>query len=856
MGEFMGETTCSIRQFSEFAKRFGTSLVLGALLAGFASSQQTGGVRGAVTTRGPDSQRVSVPGVSLTLRCQAAAGPEAEITTDEKGNYSFIKLAPGTCRLTASAQGFQSVSKDIDIRAGQYGELDIQLDLETITQKVEVQEHADKLSTESAAPASKLQSEQLETLPLAERTFRDALRVVPGVVRTADGKLNIRGAAETQGMLQVNSVEATDPVTGAFSIRVPADAIQVLSTDKTPFDAGYGEFSGGLTTIETKPPSGDWKWKLSDFLPSIRGRAGHWVGYSEAVPRLTFGGPLLPGKLNFLEAFQYEMEKTPVRGLAWPRNETKTEGFNSYTSFQAFLSPRHVLSADINVFPRRIQFANITALIPQTASSDYGQRGMSGGLSDFYQFNSGAILKTGVRYTRFDSRARGQGTEDMLVTPDGWSGNFFNQWARQSNDLDAFSVFQFAPKDWLGHHNLRIGSDLSYRSFTGQSASHAVQILRQDGSVAERIDFQSNGPLGASVTEGGVFVQDHWALNGHVAIDFGGRLTSQTVGRSAAFAPRLALAYSPAKHSKTVIRAGAGLFDGRVSLLDADFAHNPERIVSLFDQTGNLVGTPVALQNVYVANGTEPLSSLIQRRPDKSPRTFLTNLEFDRQLSESSSFRLTYIYSRTYNLFVVNPVTGNPGGESFLTLSNSGVSQYHEFEATFHVQPVRRADLNISYIWSRNRGDLNTSSQIFVSFEQPVIRANVFGVAPSDVPNRFITWGILHLPWEMTLSPVFDIHSGLPYSNVDVLQNYAGRPDGQRFPTFVSLDTRVYRDFHLPLPGVNRSSRRKVRLGIYSINLTNHKNFRDVFSNVTSPFFGRFAGFEHRINGFVLEIVE
>jgi len=74
-------------------------------------------------------------------------------------------------------------------------------------------------------------------------------------------------------MLQVNSVEATDPVTGAFSIRVPADAIQVLSTDKTPFDAGYGEFSGGLTTIETKPPSGDWKWETFRFLPSIRGRA-------------------------------------------------------------------------------------------------------------------------------------------------------------------------------------------------------------------------------------------------------------------------------------------------------------------------------------------------------------------------------------------------------------------------------------------------------------------------------------------------------------------------------------------------------------------------------------------------------
>jgi hypothetical protein len=691
---------------------------------------------------------------------------------------------------------------------------------------------------------------------MAEQTFRDALRVVPGVIRTNDGKLNIRGSAETQGMLQVNSVETTDPITGAFSIRVPADAIQKLSTSEAPLDARYGGFSGGLTIIETKPPSGDWHWKLSDFLPSIRGRNGHWVGYSEAVPRLTFGGPLFPGKLNFSEAFQYEMEKTPVRGLAWPHNEIKRQGFNSFTSFQAFLSPKHIVSADINVFPRRIQFANITALVPQTASSDYGQRGMSGSISDFFQLGSGAILKTSVSYTRLDSRAHGQGPEDMLLTPEGWAGNFFNRWARKSSDFEAFSVFQFASKNWHGHHDIRIGSDLNYRSFSGQSSSHPVQILRQDGSLAEQIDFQDNGPLSASITGGGAFVQDHWAVNGHVALDFGGRLISQSVGRSAAFDPRLALAYSPSKDSKTIFRAGAGLFDGRVSLLDADFAHNPTRLVSLFDQTGNLVGSPAAFTNVYVANGSGPLSSRIRRTPNTSPRTFLANFQIDRQLSEHAGLRLSYIYSRTYDLFVVNPLPASGGGAAFMTLSDSGVSRYHEFDATLHLQPVRRSDLNLSYIWSRNRGDLNTSSEIFVPFEQPVIRPNAFSTAPSDVPNRFVAWGTLHLPWEITLNPVFDIHTGLPYSSVDVLQNYAGKPNGQRFPTFFSLDTRIYRDFHLPLHGVDRSSKRKVRLGLYSINLTNHKNYNDVFRNITSPFFGQFAGFEHRINGFVLEIVE
>jgi hypothetical protein len=831
-------------------------LLLWTAFTGLAAAQGRRGIRGVVTTLGPDGQPVSIPGVTLLLRCEGTAGAPTRTTTDETGGYSFAVLAPGKCRLTVSAPGFREETREVEIKADTTAKLNIQLDLETVVQKVEVHGQEEQLSTENVGPASTIQSQQLETLPMAEQKFKEALRVVPGVIRTSDGKLNIRGSAENQGMLEVDSARTVDPVTGSFSIPVPTDAIQKLSVDKTPYGAQHGGFSGGLATIETKPPSGAWNYKLSDFLPSIRGKQGHWVGYSEAVPRLFFGGPLLPGKLNFSEAFQYEMEKVPVRGLAWPHNEIKSQGFNSFTSFQAFLSSKHVLTADINVFPRRTQFANITALVPQTASSDYGQKGISGTISDLYQFSSGAFLRTGLRYTRFDSNAHGQGPEDMLLTPEGWGGNFFNTWSRNANEFEAFPVFQFAPKTWHGHHELKVGADVSYRSYRGRSVSHPVKLLREDGTLAEQIDSQDNGPLSASVAEGSEFIQDHWMINDHLALDWGGRLTSQSVGRSAAFAPRVAVAYSPGKDHKTTFRAGAGLFYGRLSLLDADFAHNPTRIVSLFDVTGKIIGKPVAFQNTYVANGLGPLASRIRREPNASPRSFVGNVEVDRELWRQATLRLGYIYSQTDDLFVVNPLPGALGGNSLLGLSNSGSSRYNEFEATLHFQPIQRSDLNVSYIWSRTRGELNTSSDIFVPFEQPVIRPNVSSITASDVPNRMVAWGIFHLPWELTVSLVIDIHTGFPYSNVDVFQNYVGRPEGQRFPTFFSLDMKAYRAFHLPLPYVGRSSRHKIRLGLYSINLTNHHNYRDVFNNVTSPFFRQFTGFQHRINGFVLEVAE
>ncbi len=606
----------------------------------------------------------------------------------------------------------------------------------------------------------------------------------------------------------MDSAKTVDPVTGSFAIPVPIDAIQTVNVDKTPFSAENGGFSGGLTVIETTPPPSDWFYKVKDFNVSLRGKNGHFVGISQATPRVSFGGPIDEGKVSFSEVFEYDVRRDPVRGLAWPKNEIKSQGFNSFTRVQAVLSPQHVFNADVNVFPMRTEFANITALVPQTASSDYDQKGVSAGISDLHSFRSGALLRIALRYTRFESNAHGQGPADMLVNPEGWDGNFFSSWTRNANQFELYPTFQFAP------------------------------------------------PLGASATDVEEFVQDRWMVNDHLSIDVGGRLTSETIGRAAAFGPRVGFAYSPGKNQKTVFRAGAGLFYDRVSLLEADFVHNPQRTLSFFDEAGQRIGSPTPYVNAPIENGAGTIPTRVRSKPDTSPRSFVSNVEVDRQLWGNAVVRVSYIYSQTRNLFVVNPVPGVFGSAGLMGLFPTGQANYHEFEATLHVQPVHFADLNVSYIWSRARGDLNTVSNIFLPFEQPVIRPNVSGILPSDVPHRVVSWGVVHLPWSLTVSPVVDVHTGFPYSNVDVLQNYAGVPNGPRFPTFFSLDAQVYRDFHLHLPLMEHGSRHKVRVGLYSINLTNHGNFREVYSNVTSPFFGRFTGFQRRVDGFILSFAD
>jgi hypothetical protein len=812
-----------------------------------------GSIHGKVTIPGPQAEPGPLEGVRVELDSPTPNSKPLETATDADGKFAFENLPAGSYSVRIAQPGFKPFTRIVSLSADQSLVVDATLTLETVTEKVEVQEQTEKISTENSSPAATVNNEAIESLPNAEQRFRDLLPIVPGVVRTLDGKLSVRGTSETQGMLQVDSAKTVDPVTGAFSIPVPIDAIQKVSVDKTPFSAENGGFSGGLTSVETTPPPSSWFYTIKDFNVSIRGKNDSIVGIARATPRVAFGGPLDDGKITFSEVFEYDVTRDPVRGLAWPRNEIKRQGFNSFTRLQAILSTHDVLSADVNVFPMRTQFANITALIPQTASSDYDQKGVSAGIAEVHSFGSGALLRLPFRYTRFDSNGHGQGTEDLLLTPENWGGNFFNSWTRTSNQFEFNPTYQSATKKWLGRHVFKIGADLLHRSYTGTSLSQPVQLLREDGTLAEQIGFTSNGPLGASATDIEEFVGDHWTVNDHLALDLGGRLTSETVGRSAAFAPRFGLAYSPGKGNKTVFRAGAGLFYDRVSLLEADFIHNPERSVSLFDQTGTiLLGPPTLYQNVYVANGSGPLSSRLRISPDTSPRSFVGNLEVDRELWTNAVLRVSYLYSETRDLFVVNPMQNAIGSTSLLALFPTGKARYNEATATLHFRPIERSELNVSYVWSRSRGDLNTISSIFLPFEQPVIRPNAYGILPSDVPNRVVGWGILHLPWSLTVSPVVDIHTGYPYSAVDVIQNYVGVPDTRRFSTFFSFDGQVYREFHLHVPFTERGTRHNVRVGVFSVNLTNHRNYLAVYNNVTSPFFGEFNGFQRRVDGFIL----
>jgi len=814
-------------------------------------------IHGTLTTTQADGSG-GLAGISVQLTAKSPDGGPMSADTDDAGHYEFKDLKPGSYTISINQAGFAPFTKSLELKPGEAAIVDVRLELQTVSEQVEVSETTQSIATEDATtPSVSLTQRQLISLPTAQEKVREVLPVTPGVVKTMDGKLDFKGSDENQSLLLVNSARTTDPVTGSFAVPVPTDAVQSFNIYKTPYNAGLGSFTGGLVDVETKPPDDGFTYRLKSFIPSVLGKNGSMIGLQEATPGIDFSVPIIKHKLLFSEIFQYDMKKRTVRGLPWPYDISKKQGFSTFSTLEAILSKNHVVTLTVNAYPLRVQHADINALVPQPASNDLNQTGETVGLTDRYQFDSGAIFSTIAQYTRFDSNAHGQGLADMLVTPEGYGGNYFNRWSRKGKEFQLVSAYQFAEKHWFGRHEIHAGVDFDHRSYTGASNSNPVQILNQDGTLAEQITFVPGAVQSASDSAVAEFVQDHWVLDSHWSTDLGARLSTETNGWSAAVAPRAGVAYSPGDSGKTVIRAGMGLFYSLLPLLAGDFTANPTQVITPYN-AGVPSGLPTAYTNAYVG-GLNPLTaSGLPSQTDTTPRNLTWNVQVEQELRKNAFLRVGYLDSHTSYLFTINPFTAAAGEQSFLALANTGSSHYRELETTVHFTIHGNHEVNASYIRSQTRGDLNNLSSVLIPFEQPVIRPNVYGILPYDIPNRVVAWGIFSLPKRIKFSPIADLHSGQPYSNIDTLQNYVGTPNGQRFATFFTLDIKVYRQFRVPFFGSDHGKGKghHVRLGFYSLNVTNHGNFNAVYNNVTAPNFGQFAGFLDRREGAVIDFVD
>ena len=483
-----------------------------------------------------------------------------------------------------------------------------------------------------------------------------------------------------------------------------------------------------------------------------------------------------------------------------------------------------------------MQFVNMNFFNPQQTSPDAGTHNYTGTLADKLTIGGG-LLENTVSVTRFDARVWGQGAQDLIVTPVGNSGNYFAQQDRTASRQAWSSIYSPASVDWMGTHSFKVGSYVAESADQGRVNEHPVDILNATSQLIERISFTGGQPFRMSDSEYAFFAQDHWLVSPTLAIDLGLRTESQEVSEALRLAPRAGVAWSPLPKKGTVVRAGFGLFYDRVPLNVYAFDQYPNQIVTMFDASGGIIGGPWLYQNALgQMTGRVPFVFQEPVAGNFSPRSANSSIQVEQPLGSFVKLRTGYMESQSSGLVVMNSLAPvPPANTGAYVLTGGGNSRYRQFETTARVRLGSERELIFSYVRSRARGDLNDFANFLGSFPVPIIRNNQFGNLPSDVPNRFLVWGILRLPWGFRIAPVFEYRSGFPYIITNALQNYVGVPNAQRYPNFISVDSRFSKDIKV-------NAKYTVRLSVSAYNLTDHFNPEALHSNIADPAYGLFFG--------------
>ena len=164
-----------------FTRSTGALLAAVVLALPFAALAQT--ERGTITGVVMDSSKGAVPGVSVAV-INTGTNATTNVVSSDSGSYSAANLPPGTYRIEATLQGFQtSVVEGVVLNAGTTARVDVTLSLGSVSETLTVVAESATVSTEDAKVATTVSNRLIDELPLvvggAMRSPFDLLTTVP-----------------------------------------------------------------------------------------------------------------------------------------------------------------------------------------------------------------------------------------------------------------------------------------------------------------------------------------------------------------------------------------------------------------------------------------------------------------------------------------------------------------------------------------------------------------------------------------------------------------------------------------------------------------------------------------------------
>lgn len=298
--------------FKSFLKYYCLAITISAIPLTFPAHAQlanTTALTGTIT----DSSGASVSDVAVRA-VNPATQDTYNVKTGPDGNFTIQFIKIGTYSVTASKDGFSSVTQDgIQIDANQTVRTNFTLQIGSVSENVVVTAGVPPVSTDNAAAKETVSTRAAVELPLNGRNVLSIATSTPGVLPGLKGSNGnppgegyiAAGTREIQNIVTLDGVSIMNNLIMTTPFHPSPDAVQEMEVQTGTYTAQYGGYMGAHLNVVSKSGGNDFHGALYEFFRNDKLNARNYFA-NPAQPKPTvrqnqFGlvvnGPVMLPKL-------------------------------------------------------------------------------------------------------------------------------------------------------------------------------------------------------------------------------------------------------------------------------------------------------------------------------------------------------------------------------------------------------------------------------------------------------------------------------------------------------------------------------------------------------------------------------
>src|ERR1700675_969409 len=298
----------------------------GALVA--TAQEFRGALRGVVQ----DARGGRVPAAKIVVQA-AESSLRREASSDTRGEFRLEDLLPGAYRLRVIASGFAEASAQVSGIVSSRREVTVTLKPLTVQETVIVDGPGSittqPLDTASAVHQAIITAHDLETIPLAARSFANIAYLAPGTeplepsdpTKARITAVSTGGSSGLNNEISVDGGDNSDDWIGGFLQNFSPDALQEFAFRTAQMDADTGRTTAGSVVITTRSGSNEWHGGLAFYERAAALNARFPIDNPSPDPKQPFsrqnyggtlGGPIVKDQLWFFSSFEYVHENASI----------------------------------------------------------------------------------------------------------------------------------------------------------------------------------------------------------------------------------------------------------------------------------------------------------------------------------------------------------------------------------------------------------------------------------------------------------------------------------------------------------------------------------------------------------------